>query len=70
MHVGEPEIPAGVAVGELFVVEAEQAEHGGVQVVDVHALFHSLKSEFVGGAVNLAALDAAAGQPDGSAVRC
>ena len=35
VDVGEPEIAAGVAVGELLVVEAEQVQDRRVQVVDV-----------------------------------
>lgn len=35
MDVGEAEVPALEAVGELFVVEAEEVEEGGVEVVDV-----------------------------------
>ncbi len=39
MHVGEAEIATGVAVGEPFVVEAEEVENRGVQVVDMHRVF-------------------------------
>ena len=38
-----------------------------MQVVDVHDVFDGLVAEFVGGAVDRASLDAAAGQPDGKA---
>jgi hypothetical protein len=30
MHIREAEIAAGVAVGELFVIEAEEVEDGGI----------------------------------------
>ncbi len=36
VDVGQAEVAAGVAVGELLVVEAQQVQHRGVQVVDVH----------------------------------
>ena len=38
MHIGEAEVAAGVAVGELFVFEAELVENGGVEVVEVDAI--------------------------------
>lgn len=36
MHVAQAEIAAGVAVGEFFVVEAEQTNDRGVRFVHVH----------------------------------
>ena len=35
MHVGEPVVAALEAVGELRVVEAEQVQDGGVEVMDM-----------------------------------
>ena len=35
-HVGQPEIAAGVAVGQLLVVQAHQGQQGGVEVGRVH----------------------------------
>ena len=57
VDVGEAEITAGVAVGEAFVVDAEEVEHGGVEVVDAHAVFNGFEPEIVGGAVNGAAFE-------------
>ena len=68
VDVGEAEVAAGVAVSEFFVVEAEQVQNGGVEVVDVDYFFDGFEAEFVGGAVDVAAFDAAAGHPDGEAV--
>ena len=48
VHVGQPEIAAGVAVGELFVVDAEHVQQGGVQVVDGDAVLDGVEAEFVG----------------------
>ena len=61
VDVGEAEIAAGVAVGELFVVEAEEVQHRGVEVVDVDGLVGGLEAEFIRRAVDRAAADAAAG---------
>ena len=68
VDVGQAEVAAGVAVGEAGVVEAEEVEHGGVQVVDVDRLVRGGEAEFVGAAVDLAPLDATAGEPAGEAV--
>ena len=68
VDVGQAEVAAGVAVGEFFVVEAEELEHGGVEVVDVDTVLDGLESEFVGGAVDVSAFNAASGEPGGEAV--
>ena len=56
MHIGQAEIAAGVAVGELLVIEAQQVQDRGVQVVDVDRVFDGLEAEFVGRAVDVARL--------------
>src|SRR5205823_5002394 len=58
----------GVAVGELFVVDAEHVEKSGVQVMDRDALVNGAKAEFVRGAVAGPALEAAPGHEHGEAV--
>jgi len=50
------------------VVEAQKVEDRGVQVVDVDRFLDGLEAELVGGAMNVAALHAAACQPGGEAV--
>ena len=50
-RVGQLEIAAAIAVGEPLVVEAQQVEHRGVQIVDVHRVFHRLDAVLVGRAV-------------------
>ena len=39
MHVGQTKIAAGIAVGQLQVIEAQQVQHRGVQVVQVDFVF-------------------------------
>ena len=46
-HVGQPEVAAVEAIGELGVVEAEQVQDGRVQVVDADAVFDGLVAEVV-----------------------
>src|SRR5205823_5188828 len=55
------------AIGQAFVIDAHLVQNGGVQVVDVGAFLLGTVAELVGGAVGHAALEAAAGQPDGEA---
>ncbi len=50
------------------MVQTEQFQDRGVQVVDMDAVFHGTETEFVRGPDDLASLDAAAGQPGGEAV--
>jgi hypothetical protein len=59
--VGQAEVAAAATVGQRGVVDAEQVQDGGVQVV--HRLVDCREAEVVGGAVGDAALDAAAGEP-------
>ena len=60
MDVGEAELAALVAEGEAFVIDAEEVEDGGVEVVDVDGVFGDGVAEFVGLAVgrNIAEIDA------------
>ena len=45
VHVGEAEVSAGVAIGELLVIEAQEVKHRGVQVVDVDFLLDGLEAQ-------------------------
>src|SRR5262245_22224869 len=67
VHVGEAHVAAAEAQGEAGVVHAEEVQHGGVQIVDLDFLVDDVVAVVVGGAVDGAAPDAAAGQPDGEA---
>src|SRR6188474_1141051 len=59
-HIGEPLVPPVVPKREPLVVDAEQVEDGGVDVVDVGFLLGGAQADGVGGADDLAALHAAA----------
>ena len=60
--------PFAAGNGEPARVEAELVQDRGVDVGDVVAVLDGVEAELVGRAVDDAALDAAAGQPDGEAV--
>ena len=68
MHVGEAMVPAGVAIREPLVIEAEQVEDRGVEVVDVHRVLDRGEAGFVGRAVHVSAADAATRQPHAEAI--
>ena len=68
MDVGEAEVAPTVSIGEFFVIEAQEMEHGGVEVVDVDFVFHGGEAEVVGRSVDVTALDTASGHPGGEAV--
>jgi len=62
VHVGEAEVATGVAESKLLVVEAEEVEDRGVEVMDRDLVRHRLVAVLVRLAVAEAALDAAAGE--------
>src|SRR5688572_12345544 len=68
VHVRQPALDAVVVEGQALVVDAEQVEHRGVQVVDRSHVLDSLVAEVVGGAEAEAALYAGAGEPDREAL--
>ena len=47
-HVGEAEVTALEAVGELLVVETELVQQRGVEIVDVDLVLHRVEPEVVG----------------------
>lgn len=67
--VGQAAGAAFEVVSQSLVVEAQQCEHGGVEVVDMNFSFGGSEAEFVCGSDGLPALHAAASHPDAEAVR-
>ncbi len=63
MHIGEAVVAALELEGELFVVDAELVEDGGVEVVDADGILGDVVGVVVGLADGLSRLDAAAGEP-------
>ena len=70
MHVDQAIIASLKPVGQLGVVQSEQVQNRGMQVVDVDFVFDRIKTEVILRlAIDNARLDATAGKPDGVAVR-
>ena len=60
-HIGKAEIAALETVGQLFMLQTETVEHGGMEVVDVNRPVLDAPSKLVALSVNLATVDAAPG---------
>ena len=69
MHIRQTEAAALVEVGQAFVVNAQQPQHRGVEVVNVDATFRDVVTEIVRLAINQARLHPAARHPSGEAAR-
>ena len=67
VDVGEAEVAALEAVGQFLVVDAEQMEHGRVEIVDRDDVLDGVITEIIRRAVADAAFDPAAGHPHGKA---
>ena len=67
MHIGQSAFEAVVIVSEALVVQAEEVEDGGVEIVDGGDVLFRLPAECIRGAMGMAALDAGAGEPGGKA---
>ena len=59
--VGEAEVASGVAIGQSFVVDAEQVQHRRVQIVDARTVLRGAESEVVRRSMHGAAADTATG---------
>ena len=66
--VGEAEIAAGGVEREPTVIEAEQVENGGVEIVHVHGILDGGVAEFVGLAEGKPVAHAATGEPNSEAL--
>lgn len=68
-HIGEAAADAIVFERELFVVEAEEVEDGGAEVVERVDVLHGAAAEVVCGPVADAWADAGTGEPAREAIR-
>ena len=69
VDVGEAQVAAAVLEGELFVIDAEQVEHGGPELVDIRNLFDGVIAELVSGSIDVAALAPTSSHPEAEALR-
>ena len=64
----EAVVATGKMVGQFFVVEAQQMHNRGMKIMNVDGIFHDLRADFIGRAVDVAGFDSATGQPAGESV--
>ena len=50
MNIRQPALGAVVVIRELLMVQAQQVQDGGVEVVDIHHVVNRLVAEGIGGA--------------------
>jgi hypothetical protein len=68
MYIGQSNVTAAEAVGQLLVVDPEQVQHGGVEIMYLQWLIHRLVTPIIGCAIGHAGLDPAPGHPKAEAV--
>ena len=68
MHIGEASLDAVVVKGEPFVIQAEQVQNGGVEIVNAHWLVRREIADFVGSAVAETRLQSRSSHPNGEDV--
>ena len=51
VNIGQPEIPARIAIRQPLVIEAQQMQDGRVQVVEVNLVLHRVIAVVVGRSV-------------------
>ena len=65
VDVGQTEVTAAIAVDEPHVVQAEQVEHRGMEVVQVDRSFDRLVTQFVGRTISQSGAYSPTCQPGG-----
>ena len=65
MNIGESKVATGVAESQLLMVQSEQVQDGGVEVVNVNGILSNPVADVICFAVHDPALHSAAGEPAG-----
>ena len=68
-YIGQPEAPALIFESQALVVDSQQAQQRGVEVMDVHGIFHDVVAKLASLAKNRSRLDAPACHPNGETTR-
>ena len=63
MHVSEAEVATCVAVGQAFVIDAEEVKDGGLKIVDGDNILGDVIPEFITLTMNHATFNPSTGQP-------
>ena len=68
IDIGQPEVATSVSVGQTFVVDAEEVEDGGVEIVEVDFALDSTIAVFVGRSTGDATFYSSTGKEGGETV--
>src|SRR6185436_4277336 len=68
-HIGQPVVSSFEFVSQLRVLDAEQVQHRGVEVMNVNGVLRDVVGKIIRRTISHAAFDAAPGHPDGKAAR-
>ena len=55
-EIRQSHIEAAVADGQTLVIDPEQVQQSGLEIVDVDGVLHGSPADFVGGSVNCSAI--------------
>ena len=69
MHIGKTEVSPLIAVCQAGVVDTQEMQGGGVEVVNMHGILDDIVTEVVGFTEHVTAFDAGTGHPDTKATR-
>ena len=61
-------LPAGVMIGELFMIQAQEVQDRGMQIPEMHLALHRTCPGFISTAVHITPLNPATGKPEGKAM--
>ena len=64
VDIRQAEVSPLESVRELFVVNSHLVQNGGLKVVNMDGIFHSIESQIIGSAPRDSGFHAAAGHPD------
>ena len=67
VDIGQASLKAVVVVSEPFMVEAEEVQDGGVEIVNSGDVFFGLPSEDIGSTMSMAFSNPSPGKPSGEA---
>ena len=62
-------LPAGVVIGQFFMIQTQQVQDRGMQIPEMNLALHGTCPGFISAPVHITALNPAAGKPKGKAVR-
>ena len=68
MHIGEAEVASPVPISQLFMVQPERMQHGGMEIMNAGSVSLGTKAKFVGRAMHYSAFNSTTSHPDSEAI--